>query len=140
MEANGKLDDNLLKGLFENGFMGIEIDEKYGGAGSSFMTSILAVEEISKVDLGVAVLVHIQNTLVNTLISRLGTEAQKEKYLTKLATSSVSSEVSRNLKTILKFPKIFFSRLQVLPCLNLHRAVMLLHSKQQQEKMDQTIF
>jgi short-chain 2-methylacyl-CoA dehydrogenase len=33
MEANGKLDENLLKGLFENGLMGIEIDEKYGGAG-----------------------------------------------------------------------------------------------------------
>jgi short-chain 2-methylacyl-CoA dehydrogenase len=91
MESNGKLDDNLLKGLFENGFMGIEIDEKYGGAGCNFMTSILAVEEVSKVDMGVAVLVHIQNTLVNTLISRLGTEAQKEKYLTKLATTSVSS-------------------------------------------------
>jgi short-chain 2-methylacyl-CoA dehydrogenase len=90
MEANGKLNENLLKMLFENGFMGIEIDEKYGGSGCNFMTSILTVEEIAKVDPAVSVLVDIQNTLINSLISRLGTESQKEKYLTMLATSSVS--------------------------------------------------
>lgn len=48
MEAEGKLDDGLLKTLFENGLMGIEIPEKYGGAGCNFMTSIIVVEEISK--------------------------------------------------------------------------------------------
>jgi short-chain 2-methylacyl-CoA dehydrogenase len=55
------------------------------------MTSIVVVEEISKVDPAVAVLVDIQNTLVNSLITRLGTKDQKEKYLTKLATCSASS-------------------------------------------------
>lgn len=89
MEANEKLDDRLVKQLFENGLMGIEIPEEYGGVGSNFMTSILTVEEISKVDPATAVSVDIQNTLVNTLIMRLGTKAQKEKYLTKLATESV---------------------------------------------------
>lgn len=63
---------------------------RYGGAGSNFMTSILAVEEIAKVDPAVSVLVDIQNTLINSLICRLGTKEQKEKYLTKLATESVS--------------------------------------------------
>lgn len=90
MEANEKLDDRLLKALFDNGLMGIEIAEEYGGAGSNFMTSILAVEEISKVDAAVSVLVDIQNTLINSLISRLGTKAQKEKYLTRLARDTVS--------------------------------------------------
>lgn len=90
MEANEKLDDRLLKALFDNGLMGIEIAEEYGGAGSNFMTSILAVEEISKVDAAVSVLVDIQNTLINSLISRLGTKAQKEKYLTRLAVDTVS--------------------------------------------------
>lgn len=94
MEANGKLDDGMLKGLFENGFMGIEIPEEYGGAGSNFMTSILAVEEIAKVDPAVSVIVDIQNTLINSLINRLGTKAQKEKYLTKLATVSVRNFIS----------------------------------------------
>ena len=48
MEAEGKLDDGLLKTLFENGLMGVEIPEKYGGSGCNFMTSIIVVEEISK--------------------------------------------------------------------------------------------
>lgn len=93
MEANEKLDDGLLKGLFENGFMGIEIPEEYGGSGSNFMTSILAVEEIAKVDPAVSVIVDIQNTLINSLINRLGTKEQKEKYLTKLATESVRCQI-----------------------------------------------
>lgn len=91
MEANERLDDQIVKGLFENGFMGIEIPLEYGGSGSNFMTAILAVEEIAKVDSAVSVVVDIQNTLVNNLITTLGTTAQKEKYLTKLATESVSA-------------------------------------------------
>lgn len=83
-------DPELIKELFENGLMGIEIPEEYGGTGSNFMTTILAVEEISKVDSNISILVDIQNTLVNALIMRLGTAEQKTKYLTKLATESVS--------------------------------------------------
>lgn len=90
MEANEKLDEGIVKGLFENGLMGIDVPEEYGGAGLNFMSSILAVEEIAKVDPAVSVLVDIQNTLINSLLGRLGTKAQKEKYLTKLATVSVS--------------------------------------------------
>lgn len=69
--------------------MGIEIDTDYGGAGCNFMTTILAIEEISKVDPAVAVLVDIQNTLVNAVIKKLGTKEQKEKYLPRLATDMV---------------------------------------------------
>lgn len=89
METIGKQDEGIVKELFANGFMGIEIDEKYGGTGSNFMTSILTVEELSKVDCSISVLVDIQNTLVNALLMKLGTDEQKEKYLTKLATQSV---------------------------------------------------
>lgn len=91
MEANGKLNESIVKGLFENGFMGIEVAEEYGGSGSNFMTSILAVEEISKVDCSVSVMVDIHNTLVNALIKKLGTPEQKQKYLSKLATEAVGS-------------------------------------------------
>lgn len=89
MEENGRLDDGLVKQLFDNGLMGIEIPTEYGGVGSNFMTSIITVEEISKVDPAVAVLVDIHNTLINSLMTRLGTKAQKEKYLPKLASCSV---------------------------------------------------
>ena len=70
--------------------MGIEIDEKYGGSGSSFMTSNIVIEEIAKVDMACSVMVDIQNTLINTLFKRYGTEEQKQKYLTKLASEWVS--------------------------------------------------
>jgi short/branched chain acyl-CoA dehydrogenase len=91
MERNHKQDPEIIKALFENGFMGIEIAEEYGGTGSNFMSSILAVEEISRVDSSIAILVDIQNTLINALITKLGTPEQKKKYLTKLATESAGS-------------------------------------------------
>lgn len=74
MDEAESLNANLVKKLFENGLMGIEIPEEYGGAGSNFMTSILTVEEMAKVDPSVTVAVDIQNTLVNSLIMRLGNE------------------------------------------------------------------
>ncbi|XP_018578394.1 short/branched chain specific acyl-CoA dehydrogenase, mitochondrial isoform X2 [Anoplophora glabripennis] len=91
MEKNGKFKDSVIKMLFDNGLMGIEIDTDYGGAGCNFMTTILAIEEISKVDPAVAVLVDIHNTLVNAVIKKLGTNEQKEKYLPRLATDMCSS-------------------------------------------------
>ncbi|XP_003708547.2 short/branched chain specific acyl-CoA dehydrogenase, mitochondrial isoform X1 [Megachile rotundata] len=85
MEKEGKIDEGLLRKLFENGLMGIEIPEKYGGSGCNFMTTILTVEEVAKVDGAVSALVDIHNTLVNSLIKKVATEEQKEKYLPKLA-------------------------------------------------------
>lgn len=71
--------------------MGIEIEPEYGGAGSSFFTSILVVEEIAKVDPSLSIIVDIQNTLVNALMIEYGTTEQKTKYLTRLATDTVSN-------------------------------------------------
>lgn len=85
MEKEGKIDDGLLQKLFENGLMGIEVPDKYGGTGSNFMTTILAVEEVAKVDGAVAALVDIHNTLVNSLIIKVASEEQKQKYLPKLS-------------------------------------------------------
>lgn len=70
--------------------MGIEIAPEYGGSGLNFMTTILTIEEISKVDPSVAVLVDIHNTLINSVITKLGTKEQKEKYLPRLAQNTVS--------------------------------------------------
>ncbi|XP_075221907.1 short/branched chain specific acyl-CoA dehydrogenase, mitochondrial isoform X2 [Lycorma delicatula] len=91
MDEDGKIDVGLLKALFDNGFMGIEIEPEYGGAGSSFFTSILVVEEIAKVDPSLSIIVDIQNTLVNALIIQFGTSEQKLKYLSRLATDTGSS-------------------------------------------------
>jgi alkylation response protein AidB-like acyl-CoA dehydrogenase len=91
MDENGKLDPALIKQCFELGLMGIETPEEYGGAGASFFTAILAVEELSRVDASVGVLVDVQNTLVNNALIHWGTSAQKQKYLKKLASESVGA-------------------------------------------------
>lgn len=71
--------------------LGVEIDTKYGGAGCNFMTTVLVIEELSKVDPSVSLLVDIQNTLVNAVIKKLGTQEQKDKYLPRLATNTVTN-------------------------------------------------
>lgn len=77
--------------------MGIEIDLEFGGVGSNFMTTIISIEELAKVDPSVALLVDIHNTLVNAVIKKLGTNAQKEKYLPMLASNTVSKAYTINL-------------------------------------------
>lgn len=70
--------------------MGLEIDPEYGGAGATFFSSIITIEELAKVDPAVSVFCDIQNTLINTLLRKLGTTEQKAKYLPKLATEMVN--------------------------------------------------
>src|SRR2546423_954373 len=65
MERAGKVDPALVKQYFEMGLMGIEVPEQYGGAAGSLMMVTLAVEEISKYDASAAIVVDVQNTLVN---------------------------------------------------------------------------
>jgi len=71
--------------------MGIEIDTEYGGSGCNFMTTMVVVEELSKVDPAVAAYVDIHNTLVCSLMNKLATKEQKAKYLPKLATQCSGS-------------------------------------------------
>jgi alkylation response protein AidB-like acyl-CoA dehydrogenase len=91
MDAAARLDPSLIKQCFELGLMGIETPEEYGGAGASFFTAILAVEELSRVDPSVGAFVDVQNTLVNNAILRYGSEDQKRKYLPQLATERVGA-------------------------------------------------
>lgn len=91
MDREGKMDPSVLQMLFDNGLMGIEIPAEYGGCGSTFMVSILVVEELAKVDPAIAVLVDIQNTLINTLFRKIASPMLQEKYLPKLATEMSGS-------------------------------------------------
>lgn len=71
--------------LAELGFLGMMTSEKYDGGGMDTVSYVLAMEEISKVDSSVAVIMSICNSLVNWGLEKYGTEAQKEKYLKPLA-------------------------------------------------------
>lgn len=85
MDRAGSFRKDLLRECFELGLMGIEIPEEFGGAGASFFMSVLAVEELSRVDASAGVIVDVQNTLVNNALLRHGTDELKRRYLPKLA-------------------------------------------------------
>jgi alkylation response protein AidB-like acyl-CoA dehydrogenase len=91
MDEHGKFDLSLIQQCFDLGLMCIETPEEFGGAGASFFNAILAVEELSRVDASVGVLVDVQNTLVNNAFIRWGNAEQKKKYLPQLASKRVGA-------------------------------------------------
>ncbi|HEY2409838.1 MAG TPA: acyl-CoA dehydrogenase [Polyangiaceae bacterium] len=91
MDEHAKLDAGLVRELFSLGVMGVEIPSELGGAGSSFFNAILAVQALARVDPSVAVLVDVQNTLVENGLLRWGTHAQRERYCPRLASDWVGS-------------------------------------------------
>ncbi len=91
MDEAQKLDPDLVQAFFEQGLMGIEVPEKYDGAGGSFFMSILAIEEISKVDASTGVFMDVQNTLVNNAVIRWGNPDIHARFLPRLANSAVGA-------------------------------------------------
>ncbi|MEP7000349.1 MAG: acyl-CoA dehydrogenase [bacterium] len=91
MERAGKIDPALIAKYFEMGLMGIEVPEQYGGAGGSCFMVALAVEEVSKIDAAAAILIDVQNTLVNYPIARYGSDALKAKYLPRLTSDTIGA-------------------------------------------------
>lgn len=86
MDEEGRFMPELIQKLFELGIMGIEIPAEYGGAGGTMFMSVLAVEEMARVDASAAIYVDVQNTLVNNAIDRWGSDDIKSRYLPRLAT------------------------------------------------------
>mmetsp|Transcript_41182 Transcript_41182/g.63460 ORF Transcript_41182/g.63460 Transcript_41182/m.63460 type:complete len:442 (+) Transcript_41182:77-1402(+) len=91
MDTEGRLQPAILDSLFAQGFMGMEIPEDYGGAGLSFTSACLAIEEISRIDPSVSILVDIHNTLTNNAVRFWGSDELKERWLPRLASDTVSS-------------------------------------------------
>jgi hypothetical protein len=89
MDENEAMDPTVVEQLFEQGLMGVEIPEEYGGAGMNFTAAIVGIEELARVDPSVSVMVDVHNTLVNTAVLKYGSTALKKKWLPKLATDTV---------------------------------------------------
>jgi alkylation response protein AidB-like acyl-CoA dehydrogenase len=85
-DAKGTFAGDRIKKLAELGFLGMMTDPKYGGGGMDTISYVLAMEELSKIDSSVSVLVSVCNSLVNWGLETYGTEEQKQKYLVPLAT------------------------------------------------------
>jgi alkylation response protein AidB-like acyl-CoA dehydrogenase len=91
MDEKGAFEHEIIKQFFQLGLMGIEVPEQYGGAGGTFFESILAVEEISRVDPSAGVIVDVQNTLVNNALLRWTTDDQKKRYLPRMTSNTVGA-------------------------------------------------
>ena len=91
MDEHAKIPRALVDKLFDLGVMGIEIPESHGGSGGRFFHAVLAVEELSRVDPSVGVLVDVQNTLVINALLRWGNADVHQRYLPRLAASTVGA-------------------------------------------------
>jgi alkylation response protein AidB-like acyl-CoA dehydrogenase len=91
MDEHAKIPRSLIDQLFELGVMGIEVPDALGGAGGRFFHSVLAVEEISRVDPSVGVLVDVQNTLAINALLRFGSDEIKRHWLPKLSSGTVGA-------------------------------------------------
>jgi alkylation response protein AidB-like acyl-CoA dehydrogenase len=91
MDDHAKFDASLIDDLFKLGVMGVEIPEAHGGSGGTFFHSVIVVEELSRVDPSVGVMVDVQNTLFINAILRWGSPAQQSLLLPKLASSTIGA-------------------------------------------------
>ena len=84
-DEKGKWPEGLTEKLGEMGLLGIVIPPEYSGAGYSNVDYVIILEEISKVDPSVGLVVAAHNSLCSNHINLFGNEEQKKKYLTRLA-------------------------------------------------------
>lgn len=84
-DEKGIWPEGLTKKLGEMGLLGIVVPPEYSGAGYSNVDYVIILEELSKVDPSVGLVVAAHNSLCSNHINLFGSEEQKKKYLTRLA-------------------------------------------------------
>ena len=77
--------EEIIPKLAEMGFLGVIFPEKYGGAGMGYVEYAIIIEELSRVDGSVGIIVAAHNSLCTNHIFKFGTEAQRQKYVVPLA-------------------------------------------------------
>lgn len=88
-DVKGEFPAEIIKKLGELGFMGMMVSPEWGGAGMDTISYVLAIEEISKVDASVGVIMSVNNSLVCYGLEKWGTVYLKEKYLKPLASGQI---------------------------------------------------
>lgn len=91
MDENSKMSPDVVSACFENGLMNISVDPKYDGVGSTYFATILAIEELAKVDPSISVMVDVHNTLFAETLMVYGTEEQRQRYLPRCAVDLVGA-------------------------------------------------
>jgi butyryl-CoA dehydrogenase len=85
IDENSHHPEELFRKLAEGGWMGIPIPQQYGGAGSDFLTHIIAVEEISRSCSSTGFTLSFHAGIIGMSLNLFGNEEQKKKYLVPLA-------------------------------------------------------
>lgn len=88
-DKDGTFPTEIIQKLGELGFLGMMTPTEWGGAGLDTLSYVLAMEEISKVDASVGVVMSVNNSLVCWALDTFGTDAQKERWLKPLASGQV---------------------------------------------------
>ena len=91
MDKEEKIDPSLPKQFFEMGLMSINVPEKYNGGDASFFMSTLAIEALGTVDASTAVIVDVQNTLVNNAFMNWGNETLLDRYMPQLVSDKIGA-------------------------------------------------
>lgn len=83
-DEESRFPKEVVAKLFQNGFLGITGDRRYGGQGCDTMSYVLMLEEIAKVCATTAVITSVHSGLCMYLIDRYGSEAQREFWLPRM--------------------------------------------------------
>lgn len=78
-------DMGIWNKMAELGICGIPWPEEYGGVGADYLSYVIAVEELSRVDASVGVTLSAHTSLAGWPVYKFGTEEQKQKYLRAMA-------------------------------------------------------
>jgi alkylation response protein AidB-like acyl-CoA dehydrogenase len=87
-DESGEFPLRTIQKMGQMGLMGIEVPERYGGAGMDTLSYVLALEEICKVDASHGTIMSVNNSLFSYGILKFGSEAQKEKFLFPIASGA----------------------------------------------------
>ncbi len=85
-DESGHFPMEVVKELGKMGVMGVIFPAEYGGAGLGYVEYVIAIEELSRVDGSVGIIVAAHNSLCSNHIYLAGNEQQKRKYIPGLAT------------------------------------------------------
>ena len=84
-DESGHFPMEVVKELGKMGVMGVIFPAEYGGAGLGYVEYVIAIEELSRVDGSVGIIVAAHNSLCSNHIYLAGNEQQKRKYIPRLA-------------------------------------------------------
>src|ERR1700759_3689032 len=86
-DETSKFPLDIMPKLAEMGLLGVIFPEQFGGAGLGYVEYVIAIEELSRVDGSVGIIVAAHNSLCSNHIYLAGNAEQKKKYIPKLATA-----------------------------------------------------